>query len=100
MPETAERPDLSIGLWGNNFVASVQNSQDGSSMPFSALRTDARDFLSQQKSPKSLCEACRAKNALLPPKPHEGFGCGGCFVPTVSRKCPAVEIARLEVEES
>jgi len=31
-------------LWGNNFVASVQNSQDGSSMPFSALRTDARDF--------------------------------------------------------
>ena len=69
MPETAERPDLSIGLWGNNFVASVQNSQDGSSMPFSALRTDARDFFSRPKSPKSLCEACRAKNALLPPKP-------------------------------
>jgi|GEM_PF-5124007 len=42
--ECASITSISLGLWGNNFVDSVQNSQDGSSMPFSALRTDARDF--------------------------------------------------------
>jgi len=47
-----------------------------------------------------IARADDARNDRTPRFVHEGFGSGRLLVPTVSGECPAVETARVEVEEN